>query len=90
MSTQSQPERPTNYEEGFLSQNTWLRPVGMFIAFCFGILSLIIISNAMMDWLGGRFGQVLFGMVASLIFMATILTVVLLLVNGTRYVINNM
>lgn len=88
MSTQSRTADPGEYEEGFLSQNTWLRPVAIFVVICFGLLALIIGANATMGWLGGRFGQVLFGMVASLVFMSVILSAVLLVVNGARYIYN--
>jgi hypothetical protein len=89
MSTQSQRVDPGEYEEGFLDQNTWIRPVAIFVLICFGLLALIITANATMGWLGGRFGQVLFGMVASLIFMSAVISVVLLIVNGARYLLNS-
>ncbi|WP_227134489.1 hypothetical protein [Halorubellus salinus] len=89
MSTQSRAADPNEYEEGFLSQNTWMRPVAIFVVICFGLLALIISANATMGWLGGRFGQVLFGMVASLVFMSIVLSAVLLIVNGTRYLYNS-
>lgn len=89
MSTQSRTADPSEYEEGFFSQNTWIRPVAIFVVICFGLLALIIGANATMGWLGGRFGQVLFGMVASLVFMSFIISAVLLVVNGARYLINN-
>lgn len=88
MSTQSRTADPNEYEEGFFSQNTWIRPVAIFVVICFGLLALIISANATMGWLGGRFGQVLFGMVASLVFMSFILSAVLLVVNGARYLYN--
>lgn len=85
MSAQPQTADPGQYEEGFFSQNTWIRPVAMFMAMCFGILTVIIILNHSFGWLGGRFGQVLFGMVASMIFMAIVISTILLTVNATRY-----
>ncbi|NHN41069.1 hypothetical protein G9C85_05385 [Halorubellus sp. JP-L1] len=85
MSTQSQQTKREQYEEGFLDQNTWIRPLAVFVLICFGLLALIITSNATMGWLGGRFGQVLFGMIASLIFMSFIISAILLVVNGARY-----
>jgi len=88
MSTQSESVDPTEYEEGFFDQNTWIRPMVWFVAICFGLLALIITSNATMGWLGGRFGQVLFGMVASMIFLAVVISAILLIVNGARYVNN--
>lgn len=86
MSTQSQSADPAEYQEGFLDQNSWLRPVVLFVLVCFGLLALIIGANATMGLLGGRFGQVLFGMVASMIFICTVVSSILLVVNGARYV----
>jgi uncharacterized membrane protein (DUF485 family) len=86
MSTQSRTADTNEYNEGFLEQNTWIRPLSIFVLICFGLLALIITANATMGWLGGRFGQVLFGMIASLIFMSVIITTILLLVNAARYV----
>lgn len=85
MSTQSERVDPSEYEEGFLDQNTWIRPVVWFVLVCFGLLALIITANATLGWLGGRFGQVLFGMVASMIFLSAVVSAVLLVVNGARY-----
>lgn len=89
MSAQSRTTEPNEYSEGFLDQNTWIRPLSFFVLICFGLLALIITANATMGMLGGRFGQVLFGMIASLVFMSVIVTTVLLVVNGTRYLYNN-
>jgi hypothetical protein len=89
MSTQSRTTDPNEYEEGFFDQNTWIRPLSFFVVICFGLLALIITANATMDWLGGRFGQVLFGMIASLVFMSVIISGILLVVNGSRYLYNN-
>jgi hypothetical protein len=88
MSTQSRTADPNEYNEGFLDQNTWIRPLSIFVVICFGLLALIITANATMGWLGGRFGQVLFGMVASLVFMSFVVSSILLLVNGARYLYN--
>lgn len=85
MSTQSRTADPNEYNEGFLDQNTWIRPLSVFVALCFVLLALIITANATMGWLGGRFGQVLFGMIASLVFMSVIISTILLIVNGGRY-----
>jgi hypothetical protein len=85
MSTQSESLEPQEYEEGFFSQNTWIRPVIIFDIVCFVIISLIILANDFMGWLGGRFGQVVFGMVASLIFLSFVISAILLIVNGARY-----
>lgn len=85
MSAQSESLDPQKYEEGFFSQNSWIRPMIYFDIVCFVVIGLIIISNDIMGWLGGRFGQVVFGMVASLIFMSIILSTILLIVNGARY-----
>lgn len=89
MSTQSRTTEPNEYNEGFFDQNTWIRPLSIFVVFCFGLLALIITANATMGWLGGRFGQVLFGMIASLVFMSVIISTILLIVNGSRYLYNN-
>jgi len=86
MSAQSESMDPVEYEEGFFDQNTWIRPMVWFVLVCFGLLSLIIGANATLGWLGGRFGQVLFGMVASMIFIAFVLSGILLVVNAARYV----
>jgi len=89
MSAQTRSPDPNEYKEGFLDQNTWIRPLAIFVVICFGLLALIITANATMDWLGGRFGQVLFGMIASLVFMSVVISAILLLVNGARYLYNN-
>jgi hypothetical protein len=89
MSTQSRTTNSNEYNEGFFEQNTWIRPLAFFVVVCFGLLALIITANATMGWLGGSFGQVLFGMVASLVFMSVIVSIILVVVNGSRYLYNN-
>lgn len=89
MSTQSRTTDPNEYHEGFFDQNTWIRPLAFFVVLCFVLLALIITANATMGWLGGRFGQVLFGMIASLVFMSVVISTILLLVNGARYLYDN-
>lgn len=85
MSTPSQAPGRNEYEEGFFDQNTWIRPLVIFNGICLGLITIIIILEDTMGWLGGRFGQVIFGMIASLIFMSVIIATLLLIVNGARY-----
>jgi hypothetical protein len=88
MSTESTGSMRNEYEESFLDQNTWIRPVVIFDIVCFALLGLIVGAHEAVGWFGARFGQVIFGMVASMILMSLIFTTVLLVVNGSRYIAN--
>ena len=81
--------RPERVEGGFLQQNAWLKPFAIIQALLLVSLVLLDLANDLIVQIQGRFSNVLFGIILAIIALSILTALIVLVVNGYRYLTEN-
>lgn len=81
--------RPQRVEGGFLKQNAWIKPFAIIQLLLLLSLVVLDIANDLIVQIQGRFSNVLFGIILAMIGLSVLTALIVLVVNGARYLTEN-